>query len=933
MEFDIANMAIVKMLKDVVIEECEEKLKCANDSRLETMGRTTIEVKLEDRKKKIRFIIVRSVNPDIIGGIDLQRQFGFVLQMNSRREEMKGEVGYNKEPICILEAKFGRVVNRGDRARVALEVLKIEAESALGKIIHEYEEAFMADNWDIGRTHLTKHIIRTTGKPINVKQFRQPMNLEAKIDETIKNLFENGIIRECQSPWNMPLICIWKKDKKEVRLCLDFRQLNLVTERPAFPMPNVDELLDQLGEARFFSTIDLGNAYYQVELDKESQIKTAFSTKKGQFCFNRMPFGIAAAPGTFQRIMNEVVGNIKGALVYLDDILVFSDSVENHYDRLRQVLGKIREAGLRINPKKCHFLRKEVRFLGHIISRDGICTDPEKIDAIKNYIKPRCVKGLRSFLGICNYYRKFIEGYAHKAGILEKMCGNINKKLIWNQTAEDAFENLKEALTKSPVLGFPDLTRDFILDTDASFGAIGAVLSQEDAKGRERVIAYGSHSLNKHERGYCVTRKELLAIFYFCKHFNYYLYGRKFRLRTDHKALSFMLATKKPITAQFQNWLNFLSSLDMSIEYRKGELHSNADMVSRPECESCVQCETQHEDPKLERQKTRRLNAVENDIVNETLGMSEKDAEEIIQRIHRLLTHVGPEKVFQYMKDRYQINNMKAKIREIISKCQACQKHKVLTVKTKEETVSLQPSEMFADIYVDICGPLKDARQMRYILGIIDQCSKYIVLIAIRRQDENTVQRVISNNWLLKFGCPRRIHMDCGRSFESKAMVEFAKRWNVELCFSSPYHHNTNGQIERQFRTVRDLLNTTLEDRKISDWTEILPEIEFALNSTWQKSINTSPAEFVFGKKIARENWNQQTSEKTETKSESKRTFEVGEKVLVRNENRNKDQERFEGPYQVVKKVHDRRYLLQRDDGRRIERNVEKLKKFLRGGI
>ena len=158
---------------------------------------------------------------------------------------------------------------------------------------------------------------------------------------------------------------------------------------------------------------------------------------------------------------------------------------------------------------------------------------------------------------------------------------------------------------------------------------------------------------------------------------------------------------------------------------------------------------------------------------------------------------------------------------------------------------------------------------MRYILGIIDQRSKYIVSIAIRRQYENTVQKVISNNWMLKFGCPKRIHMDCGRSFESNAMVEFAKRWNVELCFSSPYHHNTNGQIERQFRTVRDLLNTTLEDRKISDWTEILPEIEFALNSTWQKSINTSPAEFVFGKKIARENWNQQTSEKTETKLES----------------------------------------------------------------
>ena len=392
----------------------------------------------------------------------------------------------------------------------------------------------------------------TKGEPINVRPYRQAVNLEGKIEEVIKNLWDNGIIRKCNSPWNTPLVVVWKKEKDEIRLCLDFRQLNRITERQAFPMPNIAEMMDTLNGARYFSSIDLGNAYYQVELEEESKLKTAFSTKMGQYCFNRMPFGIAAAPGTFQELMTTLLGGMKGTCVYLDDILVFTDSLEEHYTQLSEVLGRIEKAGLKINPEKCHLLKKEIKFLGHIVNDKGIRTDPGKTEAIQKFEKPKCVKSLRSFLGICNYYRRFIREYAKKSRALEEMCGQKEKKLIWTDKCEKAFQEMKEALGSPPILAFPDFKKRFILDTDASFDTIGAVLAQEGEDGHERVIGYGSHAMSSHEKGYCITRKELLAIYYFCQHFNHYLYGKKFLLRTDHKALTFMVKTKKPIMAQFQ---------------------------------------------------------------------------------------------------------------------------------------------------------------------------------------------------------------------------------------------------------------------------------------------------------------------------------------------------------------------------------------------
>ena len=739
-------------------------------------------------------------------------------------------------------------------------------------------------------------------------------------------------------------------------------------------MPSISELLDKLEGAKYFSSIDLGNAYYQVELDEESKEKTAFSTKTGQYCFNRMPFGIAAAPGTFQELMNKVLEKMENAIVYLDDILIFTESKEKHYERVEEVLERIVKAGLRINPKKCHILREEIKFLGHIINKNGIQTDPAKLEAIRTFERPKCIKNLRSFLGICNYYRKFIKEYSSKAKMLEGLCGSNNKKLVWTPKCETAFEEMKEALTSTPVLGFPNLKKEFILDTDASFDTIGAVLSQRDENGQEKVIAYGSHTMSSHEIGYCITRKELLAIYYFCQHFNHYLYGKRFTLKNRPQSHNIHDNNKKPITSQFQTWINYLSSLDINLLYRKGVEHTNADMLSRNKCGTCTQCLMEHEDAKQERMKTRRINAIEynekqewqedsdeiEEIRKEIAGGTSKKFKvqgqtvltkegkiwipkerrrEMIKKMHILLTHAGTEKVTKYISDNYDMSQMMMEIKDTIRQCEACQKTKTVTTQTKEDTIKLTASEPFEKIYIDICGPLQETfRKKKYIVAIIDQFSRYIVLTAVNRQDEETITETIMTRWILRFGAPKEIHVDCGKVFEGKLMSKLTKMTGARICFSSPYHHNTNGVIERQFRTIRDYINTATMGTGHKDWATILPDIEFTMNATKQKTVGKSPAEIIFGRKIYRECWTGQIQETEDKHRETletvltRRKFRIGDQVLVKVETRTKDKERYEGPYMVIKKIHDRRYLVQNDKGQRIERNVEKLRQFFKEG-
>lgn len=461
------------------------------------------------------------------------------------------------------------------------------------EVILKHSHVFAKSKDDLGRTSVVQHKI-DIGNAIPVRQppRRLPIARKEMVENEIKRMLQNDIIEPSNSPWASGLVVVEKKDGTP-RLCVDYRRLNeKVLKRDCYPIPRIDESIDTLTGSKWFSTLDLASGYWQVEVNPEDKEKTAFSTHMGLFQFNVMPFGLSNAPATFERLMESVLSGLhwQTCLVYLDDIIVFSDTFESHIERLSKVLERIEKAGLKISPKKCQLFQHKVNYLGHIVSSEGVATDPSKVEAVQNWPQPRNVHDVRSFLGTCSYYRRFIKGFAHIAKPLHKLTEK-NNKFSWSSECEQAFQLLKNALVTSPILGYPSLDEMFILDTDASAFGIGAVLSQTDGK-TERVIAYYSKSLSKSERNYCVTRRELLAIIESVKHFHHYLYGKKFLIRTDHGALRWVLKFKNP-EGQVARWLQILSTYVFDIQHRPGSQHGNADGLSRRPCTECTHCERQ----------------------------------------------------------------------------------------------------------------------------------------------------------------------------------------------------------------------------------------------------------------------------------------------------------------------------------------------------
>ncbi|MGC8821243.1 MAG: reverse transcriptase domain-containing protein, partial [Fervidobacterium sp.] len=454
-------------------------------------------------------------------------------------------------------------------------------------LLKKYASLFQPDTSRNGKPSIVKHQINT-GEARPIRQAPRSIPL-AKRDE-VKNLIDemerNGVIEPSSSPWSSPVVLVKKKDGT-TRFCVDYRKLNDVTKKDSYPLPRIDDTLDTLAGSKWFSTLDLKSGYWQVDIEKSDREKTAFSVGNGLWQFTVMPFGLCNAPATFERLMERVLSGLhwKACLVYLDDIIVVGRSFEEHLSNLEKVFQRISRARLTLNPKKCSFLQKEVKYLGHKVSEYGIETDDEKIAAVKTWPRPKDLSQLRSFLGLCTYYRRFVPGFSIIASPLHELSRK-NQQFNWQQRQEEAFQKLKMLLCNAPVLSYPIPGKMFILDTDASNTGIGGVLSQ-NIDGQERVIAYYSRTLGHAERNYCVTRRELLAALECMKHFHKYLYGQKFRLRTDHAALRWLLQFKNP-EGQLARWIERIQAYDVEIEHRKGGLHSNADALSRRPC--CIEC-------------------------------------------------------------------------------------------------------------------------------------------------------------------------------------------------------------------------------------------------------------------------------------------------------------------------------------------------------
>ena len=452
---------------------------------------------------------------------------------------------------------------------------------------------FSKHDLNMGRTNLVKHnIVLTDPIPFKERYRTIPPQLFNEVKAHLKEMLDLGAIRHSNSPWASAIVLVRKKDGK-LRFCIDLRKLNNRTLKDSYSLPRIEHVLDQLLGSTIFTTLGLKAAYWQVEMVEECKPYTAFTCGPlGFYECETMPFGATNAPATFQRLMDNCLGdlNMNWCIVYLDDIIIFSQDAASHIERLEAVFKKLAKAGLKLKPSKCEFFIKRIKYLGHIISEEGVSTDPQEVEAVLHWPVPRTVYDVRAFLGFVGYYRRFIKGFSKAALPLRKLLIGLESQgkksakhtpVDWGEEEQIAFDTLKSLCCKAPILAYPNYKLPFILHTDSSLEGLGAVLYQVQ-KGVKRVIAYASRSVNKTEMNYPVHKLEFLALKWaITDKFHDYLYGgNTFDVYTDNNPLTYVLSTAK-LDACSHRWAARLANYNFNIHYRSGITNVDADALSR----------------------------------------------------------------------------------------------------------------------------------------------------------------------------------------------------------------------------------------------------------------------------------------------------------------------------------------------------------------
>lgn len=487
--------------------------------------------------------------------------------------------GTNDETGLIYDVRLSKL-----RREIDLEKIPVYGRDVMWKTCEQYGDVFALEDDELSTNNFYRqHIPLSDYNPVYTKNYRIPQTHREEIERQVKDMLRNDLIEHSYSPYNSPLLLVPKKgtgDVKRWRVVVDFRNINKKVISDTFPLPRIDEILDELGRARFFSILDLRSGFHQIDIEDESRPITAFSTNSGHYQFKRLPFGLKISPNSFQRMMSIAMSGLtpQSCFLYVDDLIVFGCSLEHHNANLIKVFEALRKFNLKLNPSKCQFLQTTVTYLGHQISDKGILPDSSKYSAVKNYPVPKNADDARRFVSFCSYYRRFIPNFAKIAYPLNR----LTKKSVafeWTQVCQEAFTELKERLMQPPILQFPDFTREFRLTTDASDVACGAVLSQI-VNGEDLPVCYASRSFKQTEKHKHPMLKECIAIHWAVDHFKPYLIGRKFKVITDSRPLVYLFNMKNP-TSKLTRMRLDLESFDFVIEYVKGKNNVCADALSR----------------------------------------------------------------------------------------------------------------------------------------------------------------------------------------------------------------------------------------------------------------------------------------------------------------------------------------------------------------
>jgi hypothetical protein len=858
-------------------------------------------------------------------------------------------------------------------------LLTADENDELKNLLGKYNDLFRESNTNLSSTTEVRHKINTANhSPVHAHPHRVSPAQRAQIKEQVEELSRQGVIEPSSSPWSSPVVIIKKKDGSP-RFCVDYRMLNARTVKDVYPLPRIDDAVDRLAGARYFSTLDLISGYWQIEMDPQDAEKTAFTSPAGLFQFKRMPFGLCNAPATFQRLMDQVLGNLRYdmAMVYLDDVIIFSTTFQEHLIHIDQVLAALDRAGLKLNLRKCHFAEESITYLGHVISNKGVQPDPEKVAQVRKCPVPTSVKQLRSVLGLFSYYRRFIKDFATIAYPLYQALTDWE----WTERQQQAFDNIISIITSSPLLAHFRDDCPVIVYTDASGVGLGVVLSQLDKDGVERVVAYGSRKLSTDEQKCHSSETECLAVVWATEKFYPYLHGRSFIIFTDNIALK-VLQSKTNLSPKLTRWALKLQEFDFIIRHRPGKANANADFLSRLpsiglNAITVLQWEhAQAECPHIQDLRNRILNNelkhgeryfIHNNLVYRTGDRGEHHKlvvpasliSEIIGFCHSsgATGHPGVYKTFKRIQERYHIKGLMPKVKTFIQKCSNCQKRRSISRKEGFMHEVPLPQRPFEKIGMDLAGPFSIPGHPGYsVVCAVDYFSKYVKFWAFRKVRSIDIQRVVEDI-LFEHGAIDELVTDNATIFRSRALRTFLEEHHIRHLFTAVGHPQTNGLAERTIRSLNDKLCAIIEDGE-RRWKSKLPALSFALNTSVQSSTMKTPFEIVYGRqailpgetcslpqpkdpvqiRVQAAAHNKKAQGKQKIYFDRNRTpsavFVVGQRVLVLNKRMKPGYSAkliptFMGPCVIERQLGDSTYRVYNPEtGHRFTSNVASLKQF-----
>ncbi|CAH8664376.1 unnamed protein product [Schistosoma haematobium] len=905
------------------IKPCTLAVHTIGGHMLEVFGVSNSIVKLGDAEINFPFVVTTSLSRPILGA-DFLREVKAIVDLRS------GKVVTKYGSLTIHESSEVAEI------RVAADVSSKKPN--IHELCKKYAKLFTGDGEPYGFCDRVKHEIPIKNSRVNIFATRRvPVHLEAEVNRQVQEMLKEGIIEEADSPYSSPVLLV-KKPNGKYRFCVDFRELNNITDLKPCATPTVVETLDRLQNATVFTVLDLRSGYWQLPIKQSDRSKTAFTVRDKQYQFKRMPFGLAGAPFTFRRLMTLLLKNLDNVEVYGDDVVVYSQTEADHIKHVEAVLKRIDEFGLRINKDKSQIAKSSVTLLGHKVGNGEIKPLPEKILTIKNIAVPNSKRKLRQFLGRAAFYSRFVKNFNEIAAPLYKLLSST--KFTWTETAEQTFNRIKNMLDdRQMTLRLPEPGRLFTVATDASDHGIGAVLSQAD-----RVVEYASRVLTPAEQKYSTIEKECLAIVWAVEKWRPYLLGRRLHIETDHKPLQWLKTARDP-RGKLARWMIRLQEYDFSIGHVPGKENVMADYLSRPDMEADLPLTAyavnslegdplelvrqQKADPNLRevirvikegadvdkrkmdkevitllRQKKRlRVNSYgvltwQDDDENWVAVIPKDWRRKVIHECHQV-AHTGIARTTDLLRQSAYWPSMRDDVAEYVLTCQQCQLMK--SDRYRQPPLQSIPVTAVGDLWsVDVMGPFpQTASGNQYLLVMTEHATRWVDAVPIADQRARTVTEVVIRHIVACHGIPKMILTDQGPCFESDEFKARLKQFGIKRIRTTPYHPQTNGLTERNNRTLKEWLAS-----KGGNWEKELPLILLAHRSSTQGTTKKSPFLLMYGRQprlpMHNKTWPQQQKwTTTRLRKERKEAIRNVEKKQISDTKKAEQQRRTWKPFAV----------------------------------